>query len=38
MENSDADSVGALSADDPRGLIVRFAAELSALRATVAGR
>ena len=36
MESLDVDSLGALSAGDLRGLIVRLAAELSALRATVA--
>ena len=35
MESLDVDSLGALSADDLRGLIVRLAAELIALRATV---
>ena len=37
MESLDFDSLEALSADDLRGLIVRLAAELSALRATVSG-
>ena len=36
MESLDV-SLGALSADDLRGLIVRLAAELSALRVTVSG-
>ena len=35
MESLDVDSLGALSADDLRGLIVRLVAELSALRAKV---
>jgi hypothetical protein len=37
MESVDVDSLGALSAGDLRGLIVRLAAELSALRVTVTG-
>jgi hypothetical protein len=37
MESLDLDSLEALSAGDLRGLIVRLAAELSALRATVNG-
>ena len=37
MESLDVDSLGALSADDLRGLIVRLFAELSALRAAVDG-
>src|ERR1700710_1859819 len=37
MESLDVDSLEALSAGDLRGLIVRLAAELSALRVTVSG-
>ena len=37
MESLDVDSLGALSADELRGLIIRPAAELSALRVTVSG-
>ena len=37
MESLDVDSLGALSADALRGLIVRLVAELSALRVTMSG-